>query len=102
MVYSENTIGEMATTKTDKTVEAEAVGTQRTTTDMCHDWRQACFEELGFSAHEADVLAETLVSTTIMTQKGTKRTYESYLHHGNVRRLMAAGATPAQILELYI
>lgn len=69
--------------------------------DPAFAWRKSCFEELGFSEHESNALADATVYSIVKTKTGDKG-HESPLHHVNVKRLMEAGASHADILEIYL
>lgn len=74
--------------------------TTPTSEETAESWRQATFEELGFSAEQAKVLAQAKTFSDVKTKLG-KKLCESPLHYVQVRRLLEKGWTKEQILQVY-
>lgn len=65
------------------------------------EWRVSCFEELGFSNSEAKALANVKTTDYIIT-KGSRKKYETPLHHLKVQKMIEAGQTHADVLDLLL
>lgn len=71
-----------------------------TSPDVLWAWRVQCFEDLGFSTEEADLLADAKTYAFVKTKRGLKA-YESPLHHANVAKMLRAGCTYQQVIDIF-
>lgn len=73
-------------------------------TDAALEWRRAQYEEMGFSAQEALVLARStqVEWTGAGTEKDPKKQWNPPLDWKKVKKALDAGCTPAQALEIFV
>jgi hypothetical protein len=73
---------------------------QKPGTDDLRAWRIECFRDLEFPEKWAEALADAKTVDTIKIRSGEEKRYESPLHHGKVKKMLAEGCTHKQIVNL--
>jgi hypothetical protein len=78
------------------------MATTDTTNESLTSYRVAMLEELGFSKPEAEALSECYYDVTLKAKsKNDKiRTYRIKVDHHYVRKMLNAGATRVQVLDI--
>lgn len=67
------------------------------------EYRVTVFEELGFSNEEAELLANAKkVVTTKSDLTGRIYIYEVPVYHGDIEKMLKAGATKDQVLRIIL
>jgi hypothetical protein len=65
-------------------------------------WRKLRFVELGFDDEAAELLVVALDYGSAKTRNGEVRRYSFPLHADRVKKLLDAGKTHHQVIELYV